>query len=212
MMAVCKQCNVATVWCKAAAILWPKEQDLSTISQYHTAEHEKKFYISVFAKRITKFLLSTTTLTVMQYWQTQRHAHGFVLHRLINSALDFFHIQLCAKNTIESHYADFQICQLLQDYTTNWHQLNRGIAMVCYILPAATFKVILTGTRTMARGVSCSVGQQLPPLWCFMDDVMNLLLAAACMTRLLKRLKDPLTCARMKKQAYQVLQPPNPHG
>lgn len=70
--------------------------------------------------------------------------------------------------------------------------------MVCYTLPTVSFKVILAGTRTMARRVSYGIGQQLPPLLCFMDDVMNLPQTAACMTQLLKRLKEPVTCAKMK--------------
>lgn len=58
--------SVATVRRRAVAILIPKEQDSSTISQFWSItllNMKEKVFFSVIAKRMTKFLLSTTTLT-----------------------------------------------------------------------------------------------------------------------------------------------------
>lgn len=134
-------------------------------------------------------------------WLDLENAYGSVPHQLISFALDFFHVPVCVKNIIVSYYADLKICHSLQDYTTVWQQLGRGIAMGCSISPilfTATFEVILIGAMTMARGVRNSAGQQMPPLRCFMDVVTSLLQTAACTARFLKRFEELLSWARMK--------------
>ena len=73
--------------------------------------------------------------------------------------------------------------------------------MACSISPilfTTAFEIILIGGRQMVRGVRSQSGQRLPALWSYMDDVTTILQTAVCTSRLLKRLGELLTWARMK--------------
>ncbi|KAJ8393990.1 hypothetical protein AAFF_G00055230 [Aldrovandia affinis] len=50
----------------------------------------------------------------------------------------------------------------------------------------------------MVGGIKLQSGQRLPPLRSYMDDVTSILQTAACTTRLLKRLDELVSWARMK--------------
>ncbi|KAJ8351711.1 hypothetical protein SKAU_G00231870 [Synaphobranchus kaupii] len=73
--------------------------------------------------------------------------------------------------------------------------------MGCSISPilfVAAFEVILIGARQVVGGVRLSAGRRLPPLRIYMDDITCLLRTAPCMSRLLKRLDELISWARMK--------------
>ncbi|XP_028448018.1 uncharacterized protein LOC114564703 [Perca flavescens] len=59
-------------------------------------------------------------------------------------------------------------------------------------------QVILIGARQVVGGVRLPAGQRLPPLRSYMDDITCLLRTAPCTSRLLKRLDELITWARMK--------------
>lgn len=95
----------------------------------------------------------------------------------------------CIKNMVASYFNDLQMCFAPQDSTTGWQQLKVGIVMGCAISPiqfVAAFEVILVGARQMVGGIKLPVGQRLPPLRSYMDDVTSLLQTASCTARLLK--------------------------
>lgn len=73
--------------------------------------------------------------------------------------------------------------------------------MGCSISPilfTVAFEVILIGSRQMVQGVKAQSGQRLPALGSYMDDITTLLQTAACTTRLLKRLEELLSWARLE--------------
>lgn len=136
-------------------------------------------------------------------WLDLANAYGSVPHQLIAFALDFFYIPENIKTVVMSYFQDMHMCFALQKFTTDWQQLEVGIAMGCSISPilsVAAFEVILIGARQVVGGVRLSVGQRLPPLRSYMVDITCLLQTAPCTSgsRLLKRLDELITWARMK--------------
>ncbi|KAL0182507.1 hypothetical protein M9458_021882, partial [Cirrhinus mrigala] len=78
--------------------------------------------------------------------------------------------------------------------------------MGCSISPilfTTAFEVILIAGRQTVRGIRSPSGQRLPALRSYMDDITILLQTAACTNRLLKRLEDLFTWARMKIKPFK---------
>ncbi len=134
-------------------------------------------------------------------WLDLANAYGSVPHLLIAYALEFFYIPDNIRTMIMNYYQDMHMCFALKKVTTGWQQLEVGIAMGCSISPilfVAAFEVILIGARQVVGGVRLPAGQRLPPLRSYMDDITCLLRTAPCTSRLLKRLDELITWARMK--------------
>ncbi|RXN29065.1 hypothetical protein ROHU_018794 [Labeo rohita] len=134
-------------------------------------------------------------------WLDLANAYGSVPHQLVNYATEFFHMPTCVKNLVAQYFSNLQMCFSLQDFTTGWQRLEVGIAMGCTISPilfVAAFEIILIGARQMVGGIKLPTGKRLPPLRSYMDDVTSLLQTAACTSRLLKRMDELMSWARMK--------------
>lgn len=109
-------------------------------------------------------------------WLNLVNAYGSVPHLLISFALDFFHVPSCIQKLIDSFFSSFFISYASQESSTEWHRLEKGIAMGCSISPilfTAAFEIHLIGGRQMARGVRCPTGQRVPAIQSYMDDVTN---------------------------------------
>lgn len=136
-------------------------------------------------------------------WLDLENAYGSVPHKLITFALELFHIPTCIQSLVSNYFSSFQVCYTTQEASSNWHQLETGIAMGCSISPilfTAAFEVILIGGRQMVRGVRSQSGQRLPALRSYMDNITSLLQTATCTARLLKRFEELLGWARMRIQ------------
>lgn len=134
-------------------------------------------------------------------WLDLANAYGSVPHQLITYAMEFFHMPTCIRNMTACYFNNLQMCFSTQDFTTGWQRLEVGIAMGCAISPilfVAAFEIILIGARQMAGGIKLPSGQRLPPLRSYMDDVTTLLQTAPCTSRLLKRIDELMSWARMK--------------
>ncbi|KAL6455729.1 hypothetical protein MHYP_G00355800 [Metynnis hypsauchen] len=134
-------------------------------------------------------------------WLDLANAYGSVPHQLINYAMDFFHMPTCVKILLAEYFNNLQMCFFAQDFITGWQRLEVGIAMGCAISPVlfvAAFEIILIGARQMVGGIKLPNGQRLPPLRSYMDDITTLLQTAACTSRLLKRMDELMSWARMK--------------
>ena len=134
-------------------------------------------------------------------WLDLANAYGSVPHQLIEFALEFFHIPVCIRALVAKYFEDLQMCCTHQDFTTGWQQLEVGIAMGCSISPilfVAAFEIILIGARKVVGGVKLPSGQRLPAVRGYMDDITTILQTAACTTRLLKRIDELVSWARMK--------------
>lgn len=134
-------------------------------------------------------------------WLDLANAYGSVPHQLIAFALDFFYITDNIKTMIMSYFEGMHMCFALQKFTTDLQQLEVGIAMGCSISPIlfiAAFEVILIGAWQVVGGVRLPAGRRLPPLRSYMDNITCLLRIAPCMSRLLKRMDELITWARMR--------------
>ena len=129
-------------------------------------------------------------------WLDLANAFGSVPHQLITYTIEFFFVPSHIPNLVANYFNNLHVCYTTRDISTEWHQLEKGIAMGFSI--TAAFEILLIGGRQMARGVRSQTGQRLPAIRCYMNDVTTLLQTAACTARLLKRLEELLAWARMK--------------
>lgn len=121
-------------------------------------------------------------------WCDSANAYGSVQQKLIEFAMEFFHVPTSVSSNFHMSFA-------LEGSTTEWQQLEAGIAMgytIAPILFVAAFEIILCEARQVIGGVRLPSGDQLPALKSYMDDVTSILQTAPCTARLLKYL-DGLT-------------------
>ncbi|XP_078665283.1 uncharacterized protein LOC144907786 [Branchiostoma floridae x Branchiostoma belcheri] len=133
-------------------------------------------------------------------WLDLTNAYGSVPHSVIHYALNFFWIPTTVRIMIQNYFQDFRICVATNQFTTEWQQLEKGIAMGCTISPllfVLGFEIFLIGARQVAGGIKLPSGQRLPPLRAFMDDVTSILRTAPCTRRVLLRLEELTRWARM---------------
>ncbi len=220
--------TIPSEWQRAVAVYIPKQQDAKTIEQFRSIallNVEGKMFFSVMNNfidtswqkaRIPGFpgCVEHASMIWEQIQTTKRekkdlhiiwlelaNAYGSVPHLLIAYALEFFYIPDNIRTMIMNYFQDMHMCFALKKVTTGWQQLEVGITMGCSISPilfVAAFEVILIGVRQVVGGVRLPAGQRLPPLRSYMDDITCLLRTAPCTSRLLKRLDELITWARMK--------------
>ncbi|KAL2097226.1 hypothetical protein ACEWY4_006433 [Coilia grayii] len=134
-------------------------------------------------------------------WLDLDNAYGSVPHKVIDYALEFFHIPSSVSTIIARYFGNFHMCFNREGSTTRWQQLEVGIAMGCAISPilfVAAFELILRGARQVVGGVRLPSGERLPALTGYMDDVTSILQTAPCTARVLKRLDELTQWARMR--------------
>ncbi len=134
-------------------------------------------------------------------WLDLANAYGSVPHKLVEFALEFYHVPACVISIKAKYFSNLQMCFSHDGRMTGWQQLEVGIAMGCSISPilfVAAFEIILIGARQMARGLRSPSEGRLPALRGYMDDVTIILQTAPCTAWLLKRLDELIKWARMK--------------
>ncbi len=129
------------------------------------------------------------------------NAYGLAPHKLVEFALEFFHVPACVITIIAKYCNNLCMCFSLDGRMAGWQELEVGIAISCSISPilfVASFEIILIGARQMAKGLRSLSGGRLPVLSGYMDDVKTILQTALCAARLLKHLDKLMQWARMK--------------
>lgn len=122
------------------------------------------------------------------------NAYGFVPHKVVEFAMEFFHIPACITTIIAKYSRYLHMSFSMEGFTTGWQQLEVGVAMGCSVSPfpfVAAFEVILIGARQMGRGLKTPSGGRLPVLKGYMDDVTSILQTAPCTARLLHAVGTP---------------------
>lgn len=135
-------------------------------------------------------------------WLDLTNAYGSVLLQLIYFTLDFFHIPPQIWNLVESYFNSYPF---LQTITVSCSVLgliaDMEWVMGCSISPilfTAAFEINLISGKQMVRGFRSQSGQQRPALQSYIDDVTTLLQTSACTARLLKRLEELLSWAKVR--------------
>ncbi len=129
------------------------------------------------------------------------NAFGSVPHSNLWSAFDFFRVPASITNLVKAYFQDLQFCFSTPDFTTMWQSLEIGIMAGCTISPLAftmAMEVILRASKWVVGGKRLKTGVKLTPIRAFMDDITTLTTTVPCTRRLLEKLQENISRARMK--------------
>ena len=128
------------------------------------------------------------------------NAFGSVPHSLIWTAFKFFHVPEEVTALLKNYFQDLQFC-ITTDFTTSWQRLEMGIMAGCTISPLAftmAMEVIIRASKWVVGGERLQDGFRLPPIRAYMDDLTTLTTTVPCTKRLLGKLQENITWARMR--------------
>ena len=131
-------------------------------------------------------------------WLDLANAFGSVPHQLLQKSMEHFWIPPEIQTLLMTYYDKFIMRFSTDEYTTNWQRLEIGVAAGCtisVIVFILTMELILRGTNTDRYTAIRS------PKKAFMDDIAILTETAASMKKILGRLDELVTWARMKFRA-----------
>ena len=133
-------------------------------------------------------------------WLDLANAYGSVPHQMIQLALRMHHVPDNIREMLNDYFNGFRMRFSTNSCTTEWINLEVGIAMGCTISPilfVLAMEVILKAAEGSASPADLGGGCQMPPLKAFMDDT-TILCSKEEETRLmLKRLDDLMAWCRM---------------
>ena len=135
-------------------------------------------------------------LTVV--WLDLANAFGSVPHQLMQKAMDHFWIPAEVQKLLMTYYDKFIMRFSTGEITTDWQRLEIGVAAGCtisVIVFLLCMELILRGTNTDAITAIRS------PKKAFMDDIAILTKTVPSMKKMLSRLDELITWARMKFRA-----------
>ena len=114
-------------------------------------------------------------------WLDLADAYGSVPHVQLLQAMEFFHIPGEAQKTMKRNYGCFQMRFSTDEFTTEWHRLEIGIAAECTISPIWFILVM----KMLLRATDCSeeVAEVRAPMKAFMDDITLLTRKAEIMQK-----------------------------
>ena len=134
-------------------------------------------------------------------WLDLANAYGSVPHKLIEKAMQFFYIPEHVQQVIMHYYGQFHMRFTTKEYTTAWQPLEVGIPMGCTISPllfVLGMEMLMRGAEPVAKGPELAVGQVLPPMRAFMDDITTLIVDEGATKAMLTRLEELIEWARMR--------------
>ena len=132
-------------------------------------------------------------------WLDLANAYGSVPHELLLKAMDFFFIPDEVQGLMRKYYQKFQMRFSTEEFTTEWHRLEIGIAAGCTI-SVIWFILVM---EMLLRSADCAEDEAKvrSPKKAFMDDVTLLTTEVDSMQRVLARLDELVTWSRMKFKA-----------
>ncbi|GFO46016.1 reverse transcriptase [Plakobranchus ocellatus] len=105
-------------------------------------------------------------------WLDLANAYGSVPHEMIQLALRMYHVPEAMQVMLDDYFSGFRMRFSTNDYTTNWINLEVGIAMGCTISPilfVMAMEVILKAAEGSAGPANLGGGCSMPPLKAFED-------------------------------------------
>ena len=114
-------------------------------------------------------------------------------------AMEFFYIPREVQGVMRAYYNEFQMRFSTEDFTTEWHRLEIGIAAGCTV-SVVWFILVM---EMLLRSADCSEEEARirSPKKAFMDDVTLLTREVGTMQNVLMRLDELITWSRMKFKA-----------
>ena len=134
-------------------------------------------------------------------WLDLANAYGSVPHDMIQLALEMHHVPENIRNMLRKYFDGFSMRFSTKEYTTDWINLEVGIAMGCAISPilfVLAMEVILRAAMSTARQTDLGDGYKIPPLKAFMDDTTVLSSKESETRHVLERLDEIIASSRMK--------------
>ena len=134
-------------------------------------------------------------------WLDLANAYGSVPHEMIQLALEMYHVPKNIRNMLKKYFNGFSMRFSTKEYTTDWINLEVGIAMGCAISPilfVLAMEVILKAATSNARQTDLGDGYKMPPLKAFMDDTTVISSREDETRHMLERLDDIVASSRMK--------------
>ncbi|GFR81669.1 reverse transcriptase [Elysia marginata] len=129
------------------------------------------------------------------------NAYGSVPQEMIQLALRMYHVPEDIQVLLDDYFSGFRMRFSTSDYTTNWINLEVGIAMGCTISPilfVMAMEVILKAAEGSAGPANLGGGCSMPPLKAFMDGTTIICSKEEETRRMLARLDTLMTWCRMK--------------
>ncbi|GFS07705.1 reverse transcriptase [Elysia marginata] len=134
-------------------------------------------------------------------WLDLANAYGSVPHGMIQLALRMYHVPEDIQVMLDDYFSGFRMRFSTSDYTTNWINLEVGIAMGCTISPiliVMAMEVILKAAEGSAGPANLGGGCSMPPLKAFMDDTTIICSKEEETRRMLALLDTLMAWCRMK--------------
>src|SRR5215469_5308480 len=106
-------------------------------------------------------------------WLDLANAYGSVPHSLIWKALEMHHVPENIVSIIKCYFRDFKMRFTTPSFTTDWMNLEIGIAMGCTVSPVLfvlAMQVLLKAVEPSTEDAHLGKGVHMPPLQAFMDD------------------------------------------
>lgn len=142
----------------------------------------------------------THKLNLHVIWLDLANAYGSVPHQMLWQSLQMYHVPDHITTMLKRYYADFAIRFSSMEYTTEWINLQVGIAMGCTISPilfVLAMQVILKAAESATKGPDLGEGCYMPSLKAFMDDTTILTSEESHARGTLARLDDLISWCRM---------------
>ena len=134
-------------------------------------------------------------------WLDLANAYGSVPHQMIQLALRMYHVPEDIQVMLDDYFSGFRMRFSTNSYTTDWINLEIGIAMGCTISPilfVMAMEVILKAAEDSADPANLGGGCYMPPLKAFMDDTTIICAKEDEARRMLERLDVLMAWCRMK--------------
>ncbi|GFO24652.1 reverse transcriptase [Plakobranchus ocellatus] len=133
-------------------------------------------------------------------WLDLANAYGSVPHEMIQLDLRMYHVPEVIQVMLDDYFSGFRMRFSTNNYTTNWINLEVGIAMGCTISPilfVMAMEVILKAAEASAGPANLGGGCSMPSLKAFMDDTV-ICSKEDETRRMLTRLDDLMSWCRME--------------
>ncbi|CAC5355486.1 unnamed protein product [Mytilus coruscus] len=134
-------------------------------------------------------------------WLDLANAYGSVPHKLIEMAMDHYHIPEHIKKIIQKYFDGIQLRFTVDNKTTAWQKLEKGIVTDCTISPILfimSMNIIMKAAERETRGPKTDSGIFLQATRGFMDDLTVTTSSHIQARWILSALEEVVTWARMK--------------
>ncbi|XP_021349432.1 uncharacterized protein LOC110466448 [Mizuhopecten yessoensis] len=156
-------------------------------------------HTSVISQLIREAKQKKGNLTVV--WLDLANAYGSVPHKLIEAALDHYHIPEHIRKMIMSYFGGIQLRFTVGESTTAWQDLEKGIVTGCTISPILFImgmNIIIKAAERETRGPRMESGIYQPANRGFMDDLTITTTTHVQARWVLSALEEVVTWARMQ--------------